>query len=182
MSINYAYKIMYLDLRKIPTNLRTILMRKIGYKRKLTSVRECNIEKDWSKLIFIMNKAFQNTPDFFDENEGTLSVEESRDKFIRMKIFFAIKKNFEIGFIAISPKLKEDGSKKATISLMAIIPEFQRQKIGTILSIYSYDWLISENIYDLYAIVGENNFASYNFMRALGFKEIDKEIIHATKK
>ncbi|NHI93527.1 MAG: GNAT family N-acetyltransferase [Candidatus Lokiarchaeota archaeon] len=177
MSRNYVYRKMYLDLRTIPSEMRAILLRNIGYKKKLTEIRDFNIEKDWAKLVFIMNKAFEDTPDFFDEDEGTLLSIESKKKFFEMKIFFAMKKNVEIGFIAILPKTDQYGKKKATISLLAVIPEFRRQKIGSILAICSYDWLINEGIYDLFALVGEDNIPSYNFMRSLGFKEYDREII-----
>jgi len=168
---------MHLNLKTIPSNLRSILERQIGYKQNLTGVRECNLEKDWSKLVFIMNKAFKESPDFFDESEGLLRADESKKQFSKMKIFIAMIKNLEIGFITILPKRNASGNKEATISLMAVIPEFHRQKIGTILAVYSYDWLIKEGICDLYAKVGEDNVASYEFMKSLGFKEVDREVI-----
>ena len=177
MTRNYIYRIMHLDLNTIPSNLRSILERQIGYKKNLTAIREFDLQKDWPKLIFIMNKAFKDSPDLFDENEGLLRADESKKQFSKMKVFMAMKKKVEIGFIAILPKNNIEGNKKATISLMAVIPEFHRQKIGTILAIYSYDWLIKEDIYHLYAKVGEDNIASYKFMKALGFKEVDREII-----
>ena len=181
MTRDYIYRIMHLNLKTIPSNLRSILERQIGYKKNLTEIRDSNMQKDWSKLIFIMNKAFEDTADFFDENEGLLRADESKEKFKEMKIFIAMKKHVEVGFIAILPTINENGSKKATISLMAVIPELRRQKIGTILAICSYDWLISEQIYDLYALVGEDNIASHEFMRALGFRECDREIIKGNK-
>ena len=168
---------MHLNLKTIPSSLESILERQVGYKKSLTAIRDFNIQKDWPKLVFIMNKAFEDTPDFFDENEGILRADESKESFSKMKIFIAIIKNIEVGFIAILPKINDDGSKKATISLMAVIPELRRQKIGTILAMYSYDWLIKEKIFDLYALVGEDNIASYHFMKTLGFKECDREII-----
>ena len=177
MTRNYIFRIMQLNLKTVPSNLRSILERQIGYKKSLTGIRECDLEKDWSKLIFIMNKAFKDSPDFFDESEGLLRADESKKQFSKMKIFIAMIKNLEVGFIAISPKRNASGNKEATISLMAVIPEFHRKKIGTILAIYSYDWLIKEGVYDLYAKVGEDNIASYEFMKSLGFKEINREVI-----
>ena len=169
---------MHLDLNTIPPNLRSILERKIGYKRKLTAIKECDSKNDWNKLVFIMNKAFEDTRDLFDRDEGPLSPEAGKEKFENMKIFFALKSHFEIGFVAISTRKEANGKKNATISLMAVLPEFRRQGIGTILAMFCYDWLMTKEIDDLYALVGHNNKASYNFMQSLGFKKIKDEIIN----
>ena len=62
------------------------------------------------------------------------------------------------------------------IGALGVIPEFQHKGLGTILGIASWDFFISKGVKELGCKVHFDNKASFSFIKALGFKEIETGI------
>jgi len=60
---------------------------------------------------------------------------------------------------------------------MAVLPERQRRGLGSALALKAYDFLKNKDIEFVECEVGEDNLASFLFVKFIGFKVYGKEVI-----
>jgi len=168
---SYTYYKMRLKLSEIREEIFPLLKKKFERIEHLIKFREFDSRFDKEILMNIYNRAFLTSPDPF----RPLTINELDD--IDSTIFFIKLYGLDSGFISISIEESDQGEKIGLIPIMAVLPERQRRGLGSALALKAYDFLKNKDIEFVECEVGEDNLASFLFVKFIGFKVYGKEVI-----
>jgi len=171
INVGLAYIQMKLPVDRITPELEAELRNKAEHNILHAKIREAT-EEDLESIMYLHNRAWltANTPFRPITLDSIRAIYEYPDTAILIARVYGT----DAGFII----LDFEGQNKefGVIAGLGIIPRFQRKGLGSVLGMAGWDYLKMQNIKELRCEVYIENKASYNFIKSLGFEEIETKI------
>jgi ribosomal protein S18 acetylase RimI-like enzyme len=163
---------MRLPVNEITKEFEDNLKNKIEHNIIHAKIREAKPE-DLETIVEMHDKSWKSTPMPYHQ----LNKEKILKLFDDPEIVFLLASvdSVDSGFIV----LYFTGNKNeiGVIAGLGIIPELQRKGLGTILGMAAWDYFKKTNVKELRCKVYKDNKISYDFIKGLGFKEYDRDIV-----
>jgi ribosomal protein S18 acetylase RimI-like enzyme len=163
---------MRLPVSNITEDFENNLKNKIKDSFINAEIREATRE-DIDHLIDLHDRAWHSTPMPY----RPLTKEKLPEILNNKNVIFLIAKveGKDSGFALIYFTSKDN--LVGVIAGLGIIPELQREGLGTILGMASWDLFKKRGVKELRCKVYKDNKASYNFIRGLGFEEYEEDFV-----
>jgi ribosomal protein S18 acetylase RimI-like enzyme len=95
---------------------------------------------------------------------------------LQLDIFLIKLYGKEAGEISIEME-NRNGENVGIITSLAVLPEKRRMGLGSALALKAYEFLKHNNTNIVECKVGEENKPSYSFIKFIGFKKYDEEVV-----
>ncbi|MHA1670572.1 MAG: GNAT family N-acetyltransferase [Promethearchaeota archaeon] len=163
---------MRLPVSKITKDFENNLKNKIKDSLINAEIRQATGE-DINHLIDLHNRAWHSTPMPY----RPLTKEKLNEILNDESVIFLIARvdGKDSGFALIYFTSKDN--LVGVIAGLGILPELQRNGLGTILGIASWDLFKKKGVKELRCKVYKDNITAYNFIRDLGFEEYDEDFV-----
>ncbi|MFX0081999.1 MAG: GNAT family N-acetyltransferase [Candidatus Hodarchaeota archaeon] len=166
LDFEMKYIQMVLPLNKITKEVETVLKENVERNIIQAKIREVK-ENDLENLITLYNRAWLTSHEPF----RALTIDDVKDLYNDpdLIIFIARVYGIDAGFMI----LDFEGPKQeyGIIVAMGVIPRFQRKGLGKIMALTAWEFFKKKNIIELRSEVYIDNYASYNFLKSLGFED-----------
>lgn len=135
-------------------------------------IREAT-DEDVDTIIELHEKAWHSTPMPYKR----LSRKNIIDLIADQEIIFLIARvnNKDSGFALIY--FTGEKNKVGVIAGLGVIPEFQGKGLGTVLAMACWKYFKERGVEELRCKVYKDNFSSLRFIKSLGFKEYDEDLV-----
>ncbi|MFX0058986.1 MAG: GNAT family N-acetyltransferase [Candidatus Hodarchaeota archaeon] len=169
---NYKYIQMSLPVQDITRQFEASLTEKIENNIIHADVREAK-PVDLDSIIELHDKSWKSAPMPYHQlnKEKILKLFDDPE----IKFLIAGVDSIDSGFIVLY--FTGDKNEIGVIAGLGVIPELQRKGLGTILGMAAWDYFKKRDVKELRCKIYKDNKISYNFVKNLGFREYEGEII-----